>query len=312
MSKVGNNENPVTSEPSYPVGYTNQSRDDEIDLVDLWIVMWSYRKLFLSSVILFAVIGILYFELAYNVKPTSTVRSVIEIESIIDEGERIPILELDVLIKRIQYSKLPRFSSLSEFEQIKPFIMATRVSPVKRVAPIRQESYSYIVEIVTKVPTGEIADSSRFHGQLVDEIMPELNKSAELTKIGIHDNIFSARSRIVNLKGSIIGLEQDLLDEANSQVASNQLLKDEIGLRKANVQSEIDILTERVKYLELTLSNTGSLVLLKAGVSWNSSRPIKKYKAYSIILISSLFLAPLLTMGAIFVRKVKERMAGGD
>jgi hypothetical protein len=313
MNQVGNDENSVTSERPHPVVYTNPLQDDEIDLVDLWIVIWSYRKLFLSSVILFAVIGILYFELAYNVKkPTSTVRSVIEIESIIDEGERIPILELDVLIKRIQYSKLPRFSSLSEFEQIKPLIMATRVSPVKRVAPIRQESYSYIVEIVTKVPTGEIADSSRFHGQLVDEIMPELNKSAELTKIGIHDNIFAARSRIVNLKGSIIGLEQDLLEEANSQVASNQLLKDEIGLRKANVQSEIDILTERVKYLELTLSNTGSLVLLKAGVSWNSSRPIKKSKAYSIILISSLFLAPLLTMGAIFARKVKERMAGGD
>jgi hypothetical protein len=194
------------------------------------------------------------------------------------------------------------FSSLGEFEQIKPLIMATSISRIKKG--------SGIVEIVTKVPAGEIADSSRFHGQLVDEIMPELNKSAELTKIGIHDNIFAARSRIVNLKGSIIGLEQDLLDEANSQVASNQLLKDEIGLRKANVQSEIDILTERVKYLELTLSNTGSLVLLKAGVSGNSSR-LTKPGAYAIILLLSVLLALFLVMGVIFARKVKERMAAG-
>jgi uncharacterized protein involved in exopolysaccharide biosynthesis len=69
MSKVENNANPVSTEPSYLVGFTNQSRDDEIDLVDLWIVMWSYRKLFLSSLILVAVIGIVCFELLYNPKP---------------------------------------------------------------------------------------------------------------------------------------------------------------------------------------------------------------------------------------------------
>jgi len=306
MSKVENNENPVRDEPSYPVGYANPRGDDEIDLVHLWIVMWSYRKLFLSSVILVAVIGILYFELFYNVKPTYSVRSVIEIESIIDEGERISIVDSDVLIDRIKYSKLPRFSTLSEFEQIKPLIIQTRVSPRRRVSPIRKGSD--IVEIVTIVPASEIADSSRFHGQLVDEILLELNKSAELTKIGIHDNLFAARSRIVNLKGSLIGLEQDLLDEANSQVASNQALKNAIELRKANMQSEIDILTERIEYLELTLSNTGSFVLLKAGVSGNPPKFTKR-TAYFMILMLSVFLALFLTMGVIFARKVKDRMA---
>ena len=55
MDKMENNVNPVTTEPSYLVGFTNQLQDDEIDLVDLSIVMWSYRKLFLSSLILVAV-----------------------------------------------------------------------------------------------------------------------------------------------------------------------------------------------------------------------------------------------------------------
>ena len=93
MSRVENNANPETTEPSYLVGLTNQSRDDELDLVDLWIAMWSYRKVFLSSVILVAVVGILYFEFAYRAKPgpgpspspspMSTVRSLIEIENIV-------------------------------------------------------------------------------------------------------------------------------------------------------------------------------------------------------------------------------------
>jgi hypothetical protein len=303
MNQVGNDENSVTSERPHPVVYTNPLQDDEIDLVDLWIVMWSYRKLFLSSVILVAVVGILCFELAYDPKSMSTVHSILEIESFIDDGKRISIVDPDVLIKRIEYSKLPRFSSLGEFEQIKPLIMATSISRIKKG--------SGIVEIVTKVPAGEIADSSRFHGQLVDEILLELKESAELIKVGIQDNLFSAKRSIVNLRGLIIALEQDLPDGTDSQVASNQSLQDEITLRKANIQSEIDILTERVKYLELSLSNTGSLVLLKAGVSGNPTG-VAKPVAYSIILMLSLFLALFLTMGVIFARKVKERMAAGD
>jgi len=309
MDKAENTENPATIERSQLAGYVTQIPEDEIDLVDLWIVMWSYRKLFLSSTILAVVVGILYLELVYYTKPTSTVRSIIEIESIIDEGERISIVDSDVLIDRIKYGKLPRFSTLSEFEQIKPFIMQTRVSPRKRVS--LEKKGSDIVEIVTKVPTGEIADSSRFHGQLADEILQELNKSAELIKIGIHNNIFAAKSRIVNLKGSIIGLEQDLLDGANSQGASNQLLKAHIELRKANIQSEIDILTERIEYLELTLSNTRSHVLLKAGVS-ESSKGLAKPVAYAMVLILSVFLALFLTMVVIFARKVKDRMAAAE
>jgi hypothetical protein len=231
------------------------------------------------------------------------VRSVIEIESIIDGGERISIVDPDVLIKRIEFTMLPRFSSLSEFAQIKPLVMATKTARISKD--------SNIVEIVSKMPAGDVAVLSRFHDQLVDDILLELKKSAVLLTTGVHDTLLSVKSRIVNLKGLIITLEQDLLNRDNSQVMPNQLLQDEIALRKANIQSEIDILTERTKYLELTLSNTGSLVLLKTGVSQNSSG-LKKSKAYSIILMLALFLALFLTIGVIFSRKVKERMAAGS
>ena len=72
MEKVGNIEGSAKTEPPYPAVYINQWQEDEIDLVDLWIVMWSYRRLFLSSAILMVVIGILCFELFYIEKPTST------------------------------------------------------------------------------------------------------------------------------------------------------------------------------------------------------------------------------------------------
>jgi len=313
MSKVENNANPVSTEPSYLVGFTNQSRDDEIDLVDLWIVMWSYRKLFLSSLILVAVIGIVCFELLYNPKPASkvTVRSVIEIESIISDGRHISVVDAGVLIKRIELVMLPRISSLSQFEQIKHLIMATKVSRVGTSEVRSKREDSNIVEIVNKLPTGEIDDLSRFHDLLVDEVMQELKKSAELLKADVHDTLILVKSRIVNLEGLIIALEQDLLDGGNSQVASDQSLQNEIALKKANIQSEINLLTERIKYLELSLSNGGSHVLLKAGVSSNTSRSNKPV-AYVVIFMLSVFLALFLTMGVIFARKVKARMATGD
>ena len=302
MSKVGNNANPVSTEPSYLVGFTNQSRDDEIDLVDLWIVMWSYRKLFLSSGILVAVIGILCFELLYNAKSASTVtvRSVIEIESIIVDGRRILVVDTDVLVKRIELAMLPRISSLSQFEQIKPHIMATTVSPIIKD--------SNIVEIVSQVAAENMVDLSRFHNLLVDEVTQELKKSAELLTAGVRDTLILVKSRIVNLEGLIIALEQGLLDEVNSQVTSDQSLQNEITLKKANIQSEIDILRERIKYLELSLSNEGSHVLLKAGVS-SETRGSKTPVAYVVIFMLSVLLALFLTMGVIFARKVKDRMA---
>jgi len=305
MSKTENNENSVTSEPSYPAGYTNPWRDDEIDLVDLWIVMWSYRKLFLSSGILVAVIGILCFELLYNAKSVSTVtvRSVIEIESIIADGRRILVVDTDVLIKRIELAMLPRISSLSQFEQIKPHIMATKVFPISK--------NSNIVEIVSQVAAENRIDLSLFHGLLVDEVIQELKKSTELLTAGVRDTLISVKSRIVNLEGLIIALEQGLLDEVNSQVTSDQSFQNEIALRKASIQSEIDLLTERIKYLELSLSNEGSHVLLKAGVS-SETRGSKRPVAYAVIFMLSVFLALFVTMGVIFARKVKDRMVAAE
>ena len=305
MSKVENNENSVKSEPSYPAGYTNPWRDDEIDLVDLWIVMWSYRKLFLSSVILVAVIGIVCFELVYNPKSasTATARSVIEIESIIIDGRRISVVNTDVLIKRIELAMLPRISSLSQFEQIKPHLMATTVSPI--------DVGSNIVEIVSQVAAKNMSDLSRFHDLLVDEVVQELKKSVELLTAGVRDTLILVKSRIVNLEGLIIALEQDLLDEVNSQVGSDQSLQNEIALKKANIQSEIDMLTERIKYQELSLSNEGSHVLLKAGVT-SETRGSKRLVAYVVIFMLSVFLALFVTMGVIFARKVKNRMAAAE
>jgi len=316
MSKVGNNTNPVTTEPSYLVGFTNQSREDEIDLVDLWIVMWSNRKLFLSSAILVAVVGILYFEFAYQAKPsstststsTSTVRSLIEIESIVTNGKRIPVLVPDVLMKRIEFTMLPKLLSLSEFEHIKQLIMTTQVSQLS--------GGGSLVEIVSETPDGDVVDISRFHDQLVNDILLELEKSAALLPDDVRNAIFSAKNKIIKLKELIYTLEQELFNRANSQVTSDQPFQVDIALRKVNIQSEIDLLTKRIQFLESKSSSTGSLVLLRAGVSSDStpstpSTPSRLAKpvVYSMILMLSVFLGLFLTMCVIFARKVKERMA---
>ena len=303
MREGENNKKPLAVEPSLLAGYIYQGREDQIDLVDLWIVMWAYRKLILSSLVLVAVIGILCFELFYNVKPASkvkpasTVRSVIEIETI----KRIPIVDPDVLIKRIEFTMLPRISSLSEFAANKRLIMTTSAS--------RISNGSNIVVIANKIPDGKVADISRFHDQLVEDILQELKESAVLLTANVHDAIFKARKRIIVLDGSKINLERELLAKANSQDRKHQERVDELTLRKTNIQSEIDLLTQRIEYLELQLLNTGSRVLLKAQVLEKPLSSSNRTLAYSVIVMISIFFAALLTMGVIFARKVKERMA---
>lgn len=300
MGKVGSKEGPGKIDPSYPAVYINQWQEDEIDLVDLWIVMWSYRRLFLSSAILVVVIGILCFELLYTAKPTSTVRSIIEIESVLSGQRRILAIEPDVLINRIEYSKLPQFSSRVEFEQIKPVIMSTTVSRIKRG--------SNIVEIVSEASAGDVGDLSRFQGQLVDAILLDVKKASEKVSAGVNDTLYSLKTSIVQLRRNVAELERDLIKEANRNVASNKLVLDNIAARKTSLETEIGILTERIENMELTRSNAGSLVLLKAGVSVNPPRFSKRI-AYPMILMLSLLVALFITMGVIFARKVKERMA---
>jgi hypothetical protein len=300
MEKVGNIEGSAKTEPPYPAVYINQWQEDEIDLVDLWIVMWSYRRLFLSSAILIFVTGILCFELFYLEKPTSSVRSIVEIESVVVRQKKISVIDPDILINRIEYSKLPRFSSLVEFEKIKPLIMTTTASPLKQG--------SNIVAIVSKASTGDIADVSRFHEQLVDEIQLDLKKSAVMVTAGVNDTLYSLKTRIIQLRRNVINLEGDLIKRANSQVASNKSAIDIITSKKANLESEIDTLTERIENMELIQSNAGSLVLLRAGVTVNPPGFSKRF-AYPMILMLSLLMALFATKGVIFARKVKERMA---
>jgi len=312
MSKVENNTNPEAAEPSYLVGFTNQSRDDEIDLVDLWILMWSYRKLFLSSVILVTVVGILYFEFTYKAElsSTSTVRSIIEIEKITFKDQRILVLDPDRLMKRIEFTMLPKLSALNDFGHIEQLIMTTKVSQLSE----KNSKENSMVEILTEGSDGDVVDISRFHEQLVSDILRELEKSAALLPPNdSHNGIFSAKSRIIKLKRLILDLEQELSDRANSQVESNRPYQVDIASRKVNIQLEIDLLTERIQFLEAKPLNTGSLVLLKAGVSENSSpHRLAKRSVYALILVVSFFLGLFLTMGVIFAGKVKERMATGD
>jgi hypothetical protein len=206
-------------------------------------------------------------------------------------------------MKRIEFTMLPKLSSLSEFEHIKQLIMTTQVSQLSK--------RSSLVEIVSETPDGDVVDISRFHDQLVNDILLELEKSAALLPDDVRNAIFSHKSKIINLKELIYTLEQELFNRANSQVTSDQPFQVDIALRKINIKSKIDLLTNKIQFLESKPPNTGSLVLLKAGVSQNSPPRLKKSTAYSMILMLSLFLALFLTIGDIFAKKVKERIAVG-
>lgn len=296
-------ENEATRVSGYTVNSTQLVQEDEIDLVDLWITMWSYRKLFLSSAILVAIVGILFFELLYNEKPTvtATVRSIIEIGSKTVSGTQFLVESPDVLAHRIEISKLREFSSMSSFSKISSFIMSTSIIPYHK---------THMLEFRNVVPVSAVTEVSEFHGQLVEAILLDIKEASNSLMAGTRDTLFTVKSRMIELRGLQISLDQDLKASDHSGAGLSQSSLYEMELRKENIQAEIDILQERAGNLEQMLSDTGSVILLKADVSEKSTSGMNKPQAYSLIIVTSLVLAVFVTMAAIFIKNVKQRMAG--
>jgi hypothetical protein len=289
-----------TRETSYqapnPAGPLYQ---DEIDLVDLWILFWSYRRLFLSSAIVVAITAILFLEIFFDVAPRSTVTSIIEVEAAVVDGEFVPAVSSDAVAKRIQYLILPKFVSLGNFASIESIILGTRVKTVPRTR---------MVEIVSETEDAVLPVTVEFHDQLVDELVAELKQSAYPASPDFRNSLFSFKQGIIRLRSTLTALElaTQASESEGSAIAS---LRRQIALRKNDLQTEIDILVEGVNQLESEIKPKEPHVVVKAGLM-GKSPDISKPMAYALIVLVSLFVALLVVVAANFASRVREKMAG--
>ena len=274
-------------------------QDDEIDLVDLWLFFWDQRKVFFSSAILIAVVGIVGFMMFYQPKQVSIVRSIIVVDNTVMGQAVKPVISLAALAKRIEYVDLPQLASLPEYELIKPYILATKAMPVAAIN---------MVEITSEIPGNDTVEVTKFQSQLVEQIYSELSNSSYSLSGDIGSSLVALKRSVTSLQQSIYAMDREAELTGEPRDVSYQLFLNQLRERKSGLSKELDSLSMELNYLESALPSFEPRILVKGQVS-GKTVGIKSSTAYSLIIVLALFLAIFIVVAAAFASKVRARMA---
>jgi hypothetical protein len=278
-------------------------QDDEIDLVDLWLFFWEKRKVFFSAAILILVVGIVGFKVLYEPKQVSIVRSLIVVDNkVVDTkavfGDRVSLSVQ--LARHIEYVVLPQMVSLSEYELVKPYILATKATPVVG---------TNMVEVTNQVSGNDTDDLAKFQSQLVEQIYAELNNSTYSLSGDISSSLASLNNSAARLQHLISALDREAGLTLDPQDVSYQLFLNQLESRKNGLSKELDGLTISLNDLESELTLFEPHIAVKGQVS-SKTVGIKPTTAYVLIFVLAFFLAIFIVVGSAFVSKVQDRLAG--
>jgi hypothetical protein len=275
-------------------------QDDEIDLVDLWLFFWDQRKIFFASAILIAVVGVVGFKMFYQPKQVSIVRSIIVVDNKVMGQAVAPVFSSDALAKRIEYVDLPQIASLPKYELIKPYILATKATPV---------AATNMVEITSEIPGNDAAEVTKFQSQLVEQIYSELSNSSYSLTGDIGSSLVTLKRSVTSLQQWINAISREAELTGEPRDVSYQLFLNQLRERKNGLSKELDSLSMELNYLESALPSFEPRILVKGQVS-GKTVGLKSSTAYSLIIILAFFLAISIVVGVAFVSKVQDRMAG--
>ncbi len=297
-------------ESAGPPDYQASVQDDEIDLVDLLLFFWGRRKVFISSAILFCVIGIAGFEMLYVSKQIVTVRSIIEVQELQLGQTNVTIQYAQAVSRRIEQVDLPRVASIGEFEPIKSHLMSTSIKPIKETS---------LVELVTIAPAGLGTEVSRFHVQLTEQIVSGLKTSscelnADLTSscelnADLHDQYNELEGGVARMQDMMEGLKAAVSRNAAAQNMSSQPDQVEINIKLGDLSTQVLKTQQDIKNMDLILRDINPRVLDVASLT-EETVGRKKSVVYSLIIMLSVFAGIVVILIDSFASRVKERVAG--
>jgi len=287
-------------ESAGPPGYQASVQDDEIDLVDLWLFFWDRRKVFISSAILFCVIGIAGFEMLYVSKQMVTVRSIIEVQELLLGQTNVTIQYAQAFSKRIEQADLPRVASIEEFKPIKPHLMSTSINPIEGTG---------LIELVTIAPAGLGIEVSKFHVQLTEQIVSELKSSSRELNADLHDQFNELVGGVARMQDMMEGLKAVVWRNVAAQNLSNQPDQVEINIKLGDLNAQIFETAKDLNGLGLILRDINPRVLDVASMS-EGTVGRKKSMVYSLIIMLSVFAGIVVILVGSFASRVRDRVAG--
>lgn len=273
---------------------------EPVDLVDLWIVIWSYHRIFLWSAMVVFIAGIAYIELLAIQRSVSTLNSVIELKRFAFRGMEIKASDTGTLASRLKLVDLPIYAAMNEFKPIESEIKLTNISHSGR---------SDLVVISTDTLTSKSDLVAEFHHRLLDDLSRDLSRTANTATTAIRDDLYQVKAKDVRLQAMIKAFDRELEEMSDSEIPPSFVQRNEILARKEALEVEVGLLRQKADNLDSFLNGELFMILTRAE---EAVKPVNRIKSYSLFAGLALFSAFFVTMGVTFAAKVRQRMATGS
>ena len=299
MDADTNSRDKTATETAVGQDIDNAVRHSETDLVDLWILFWDRRILFIVVTVLALVLGFAAFKIAYKPKQVATISSLVQTQEI-PVGQIVAAYAYTAaLARRTKMVELPRLASAEEFSAIRPYVLSTSVSEIQK---------SNLIEIVTHAPPGLTEEVSRFHQHLTVAMIDEINLTSRNLVDQTDAYFLSIRDDMDQVLALFYGLESQLQQTDTGVEQANTAAVGEVQAVLERIRLEFDNISEGIKMLRSGIMSLNPRALVTAKVVQRSVG-VRAKLAYVVIVSFSLFLGIFVVVGSSFLAKVRQRKA---
>jgi hypothetical protein len=335
MNQVSKKEGLEPVHPLYMIGY---DQDDEISLVDLWIALFAFKRLFLSSLVALMLLGII--AITQFISPKYSMSTVLGIARYNDSTietpaaalNRINVLILPDLTKKlmIDHNMALFNTSVTNPKDTNLIVIENRVTNENEAlfAKFQKQIGLSVIESHKSLLLNLNADLHRriSLAQSVGELNSlSFNDYVNKFELGAKSSIQLIKQRIIQLIDnnraiqSVVNQSKNmalipLVQMSDNNQTISDLLTKQLDLEQ-KLSSNFKVFSEEFKQKELKILELENLIQAEVTqISGNGKLSLKPVglshgKAYAIVIALSFFLSFCLTLVAIFRTKVTERLA---
>ncbi len=293
---------PVRGALSYPVqAYPYPPQEDEINLVDLWVSLLGYRKVFYLVFLAILVVGILFTFLMFQEKRSLV--TVVQIGTYGQEGNILPLESPESLLSKINNAIVPELTNeWVEQNQLAGNFKTVAANP----------KGSEIITITNKTKEGNLPLMAGFqqkvaelivedHRRLMNSFQAKLISNLELEQLKLK-KMENPLQLSIKLKSSQIHLEseQDKLkrlqdesffgikkDEFKNQITSNEHELELLKKTGVKLQEQVDRIAENKKIIAKNLTELTQQIKEDRTARKAAQKEVTQLSAMSLLMLSN-------------------------
>jgi len=217
---------------------------NDVTLMDIWLVIRSYRRFVFISIILITVLGVI---IAFSLPNQYQFTTAIEIGNQVVNDEIIPIEASETVVDKLRTGYIPVVVS--------QFVPENPSGPDEYIIEVIGSDNSQVVQVVSEAPINEKELITDLHNQIVSELIKDHNRTIDSMRANAKILLAEANQKL----GEVVSEEQALkmqLDSIDETLQSLENYTNELNDRILSAEKEITKLrlsdSDATKILMLT------------------------------------------------------------